>query len=161
MVLLRRLTKPLTYLIPFAVPFLFGIKLTIAFLLAMAGVATWFLTLENLSFLADPSKIDDFHGVKAATYAMYATTMLALTMIRTGDRPADGDLDTVVRLGSLALAFLSGSFWLEGALGEFSWLNYFLVVGAVVLASSIPIVVWTLPILVVRSVRTLLRHIRG
>ncbi len=139
---------------------LIWIKLALALIVAVAAIVTGILTPESMASLADSSEIADFHGVKAATFAMCAIAMLSLTMIPAGSRPGERGLDLVVRLGSLAFAFLSGWFWLESALGDVSLRYYLFAFGILVLVTSAGIMFWPLTVIVYQSTRTLLRHIR-
>ena len=60
---------------------------------------------------------------------MCAAVMLSLTMIPTGDRPLEKFVDLLVKLGSLGFTILSGWFWLESALKDFSLMDYALLIG--------------------------------
>lgn len=81
-------------------------------------------------------------------------------MIHTGDGPDEKAVDLVVRLGSLAFAFLSGWFWLESALGEFSLPYYVLTIVSLALVAVVGAMFWPTTVLIHRFARNLLRRIR-
>ena len=140
--------------------YLLWFKLFLSLLVAAVGTVVGSLSRETVALIADSSTIADFPGVKAATFALCATTMLSLTMLPTGDRPGERDLDLVVRLSSLAFAFLSGWFWLESALGDFSLRYYLLTIGTLVLVVLAAVIFWPATYLAFSSLRNLLRRIR-
>ena len=136
------------------------LKLFLGLLVAAVGTVAGSLSRETVAVVADASTIADFPGVKAATFALCATTMLSLTMLPTGDRPGERDLDLVVKLASLAFAFLSGWFWLESALGDFSLRYYLLTIGILVLVVFSAVIFWPATYLAFTSVRNVLKRIR-
>ena len=112
------------------------------------------------SLFIDPSQFDDPLGVKAATFAMCAAVMLSFTMIHAGDGPNDKAVDLLVRLGSLAFAFLSGWVWLTSALGEFSLPYYLLTIVSLALLAVVGAMFWPATVLIYRFAGNLLRRIR-
>ena len=87
---------------------LLWVKLLLAFLVAVVAAISQTGISGIGPLLIDPSQFDDPLGVKAATFALCAAAMLSFTMIPTGDRPDEKAVDHLVRLSSLAFAFLSG-----------------------------------------------------